>query len=65
MVSKAKFVQRGGKMQQELKSAEKKQRKDTDDQDFEKKCERVKIQLKRLKDSRKIDPRILKMKFTV
>lgn len=52
-------------MQQELKSAEKKQRKDTDDQDFEKKCERVKIQLKRLKDSRKIDPRILKMKFTV
>jgi len=52
-------------MQQELESAEKKQRKDTEDHDFDKKCELVKIQLKRLKDSRKIDPRILKMKFTV
>jgi len=52
-------------MQQELESAEKKQRKDTEDLDFEKQCDLVKIQLKRLKESRKIDPRILKMKFTV
>jgi hypothetical protein len=52
-------------MQQELKSAENKQRKNTEDHDFEKKCEMVKKQLKRLKDSKKIEPRILKMKFTV
>lgn len=52
-------------MQQELESAENNQRKNAEDQDFEKKCDLVKKQLNRIKDSKKIEPRILKMKFTV
>lgn len=54
-------------MHQERKSAENEQRKnfETEDQNFEKKCDAVKKQLKRIKDSKRIESRILKIKFTV
>lgn len=52
-------------MQQKRESAGKQQKKNTEDKDFEIKCNLVKKQLKRIKASKKIESRVLKMKFTV